>query len=203
MLKYCLFDGNIECFIAGFFFIRENGIKGKKYIDFFFVNIGPKLAKDIEETEGSIFDTMNNPLKGSFFLEHVTIHEVLKIVNASPNKTSMDHSGINFALLKESISFIVKPVCHIANSSFEMGIFPKRMKIAKVIPIFKSGKKDSFTNYRPASLLPQFSKILEKLFNPLNTRLLCYCPVSGTRLFCDVMVISCNQTRRSPGLVSE
>ena len=131
----------------------------------FFVNVGPKLAKNIEETEGSIFDYMNNPLKGSFFLESVTIHEVLKIVNASPNKTSMDHSGINFALLKECISFIVKPVCHIANSSFEMGIFPERMKIAKVIPIFKSGKKDFFTNYRPVSLLPQCSKILEKLFN--------------------------------------
>ena len=47
----------------------------------------------------------------------------------------------------------------------EMGIFPERMKIAKVIPIFKSGKKDYFTNYRPVSLIPQFSKILEKLFN--------------------------------------
>ena len=98
-------------------------------------------------------------------MEPVTIHEVLKIVNASPKKTSMDHSGINFALLKECISFIVKPVCHIANSSFEKAIFPERMKIAKVIPIFKSGKQDSFTNYRPVSLLPQFSKILEKLFN--------------------------------------
>ena len=108
---------------------------------------------------------MNNPLKGSFFLAPVTIHEVLKIVNASPNKTSMDHSGINFALLKECISVIVKPVCHIANSSLEMGIFPERMKIVKVIPIFKSGKKDSLTNNRPVSLLPQFSKILEKLFN--------------------------------------
>ena len=128
------------------------------------VNVGPKLAKDIKETEGTIFDTMNNPLKGSFFLEPVTIHEVLKIVNASPNNTSMDHSGINFALLKECIYFIVKPVCHIANSSFEMGIFSERMKIAKVSPIFKSGKKDSFTNYRPVSLLPHFSKILEKTF---------------------------------------
>ena len=54
---------------------------------------------------------------------------------------------------------------HIANISFEMGIFPDRMKIAKVIPIFKSGLQDSFTNYRPVSLLPQFLKILEKLFN--------------------------------------
>ena len=40
-------------------------------------------------------------------------------------------------------------------------------------------------------------------FNPLNTRSLCYCALSETRLFYDVIVISCNQTRRSPGLVSE
>ena len=77
----------------------------------------------------------------------------------------MYHSCINFAFLKECISFIVKPVCHIANSSFELEIFPERMKIAKVIPIFKSEKKDYFTNYRPVSLLPQFSNILDFFFN--------------------------------------
>ena len=42
-----------------------------------------------------------------------------------------------------------------------------------------------------------------KVINPLNTRLFCYWAVSETRLFYDVIVISCNQTRRSPGLVSE
>ena len=38
------------------------------------------------------------------------------------------------------------------------------MKTAKVIPLYKSGEKNVFTNYRPISLL-QFSKILEKLYN--------------------------------------
>ena len=38
------------------------------------------------------------------------------------------------------------------------------MKIAKVIPLYKTNGKNEFTNYRPVSLLPQFSKILEKLF---------------------------------------
>ena len=39
------------------------------------------------------------------------------------------------------------------------------MKTAKVIPLFKNGDKDNFTNYRPVYLLSQFSKIIEKLFN--------------------------------------
>ena len=44
------------------------------------------------------------------------------------------------------------------------GILPEGIKIAKIIPLFKSGVKTNFTNYRPVALLPQFSKILEKLF---------------------------------------
>ena len=39
------------------------------------------------------------------------------------------------------------------------------MKIAKVVPLYKSSSEDVFNNYRPISLLPQFSKSLEKLFN--------------------------------------
>ena len=39
------------------------------------------------------------------------------------------------------------------------------MKIARIIPLFKSDDKRNVSNYRPISLLPQFSKILEKIFN--------------------------------------
>ena len=38
------------------------------------------------------------------------------------------------------------------------------MQIARVIPLYKAGEKNLFTNYRPVSLLPQFSKILEKIY---------------------------------------
>ena len=53
---------------------------------------------------------------------------MLKVVNSSPNKTSMGHSGINFALVKECISFLAIPINHIANISFEMGFFPDCIK---------------------------------------------------------------------------
>ena len=60
---------------------------------------------------------------------------------------------------------IAKPLVHIFNLSLSCGVFPDHMKIAKIVPIFKNGQKTEFTNYRPISILTQFSKILEKLFN--------------------------------------
>ena len=66
------------------------------------------------------------------------------------------------------VSVICKPLAHICNISFRTCVFPSRMKIAKVIPMFKSGTKTDVTNYRPISLLPQFSKILVKIVSYQN-----------------------------------
>ena len=51
------------------------------------------------------------------------------------------------------------------------GIFPDKLKTAKVCPVYKSGSKTEFTNYRPISILPSFSKILEKV---ISNRLISY-----------------------------
>ena len=86
-----------------------------------------------------------------------------KIVNNFKSKTSTGYD-IDMCHVKKVIDYITVPLSKIFNFSFQQGIFPDRVKIAKVIPLFKAGQKDVFTNYRPVSLLPQFSKILEKLF---------------------------------------
>ena len=65
--------------------------------------------------------------------------------------------------MKESIDYIVIPLTHIINKSLTSGIVPHSMNIARVMPIFKSGNKHNFGNYRPISILPAFSKILEKV----------------------------------------
>ena len=55
------------------------------------------------------------------------------------------------------------PLAHIFNKSFLTGTVPDNMKIAKIVPIFKSGNKTILNNYRPISNIPAFSKLLEKL----------------------------------------
>ena len=51
---------------------------------------------------------------------------------------------------------------HIINQSIRYGVFPTRWKVAKVVPIFKSGSSLDVSNYRPISVFPIVSKILEK-----------------------------------------
>ena len=60
--------------------------------------------------------------------------------------------------------FMAEPLSHVCNRLFESGLFPEKMKLA-IVPIFKAGDNQVYTNYRPVSLLPQFSKVSEKLFN--------------------------------------
>jgi len=80
-------------------------------------------------------------------------------------------SGISTALLKKVSLQIVTPLVHIFNQSLATGQIPEKFKIAKVIPIFKSGDALNPSNYRPISLLSTFSKILEKI---VYTRLYSY-----------------------------
>ena len=71
--------------------------------------------------------------------------------------------GISPKLLKSTCIPIADHLSYIANLSFRTGIFPKDMKIAKVLPIYKANNNMNFQNYRPISLLPAFSKIIERL----------------------------------------
>ena len=52
----------------------------------------------------------------------------------------------------------------ILNCCLSNGIFPSKLKLAKVIPVFKKGAPDQLNNYRPISLLPSLSKIFERLY---------------------------------------
>ena len=76
---------------------------------------------------------------------------------------------------------VATPLAHIVNLSLSHGIDPHDMKLAKIVPIFKNGNTKLFNNYRPISILPAFSKILEKivcnrLLHFLETKIILYKP---------------------------
>ena len=79
------------------------------------------------------------------------------------NKRSELIKSIGNFIIKKVKSEIIKPLTQIFNLSLSSGIVPEKLKVAKVIPIYKKGDSGLFSNYRPVSLLPCFSKILERL----------------------------------------
>ena len=78
-------------------------------------------------------------------------------------KVSSGFDEMSTKLVSDIIEDIACPLTYIINLSFSTGIVPNKMKIAKVIPIYKSGEISNLSNYRPISLLPAFSKLLEKI----------------------------------------
>ena len=148
----------------------ESKITGDKTIangfNNFFVNIGPSLAKRIPKCKDSLFTQfLPDKIEDTMFLQPVTEEEIMQQVKNAKNKKSKDHDKFDMCLVKKIIPYIVKPLAHICNTSLMNGIFPDRMKIARVIPLFKNGDVKEFSNYRPVSILPQFSNILEKVFH--------------------------------------
>ena len=72
-------------------------------------------------------------------------------------------------VLKNCFGALQKPLLHVFNLSIVKGIFPDDLKIACVTPVFKGDEK----NYRPISVLPCFSKILERImYNILYNHLI-------------------------------
>ena len=79
------------------------------------------------------------------------------------NKSSCGFDELSTTLVKNIIPSISGPLSEIVNLSLFTGIVPDKMKIAKVIPLFKSGDNNIYQNYRPVSVLPSLSKIIENI----------------------------------------
>jgi hypothetical protein len=94
---------------------------------------------------------------------NVNAYHVSDIIKSFPNKQSLDINGISLKLLKFINSEISTPLAHIFNLSFANGIFPQKLKTNRTVPIFKSGDPCLCDNYRPISLIPTLSKIIEKI----------------------------------------
>lgn len=92
----------------------------------------------------------------------ITIYETYKIIRKIKNKTTKDYNDIPTSLLKKLPPVFVDILCYLANKCIECGVYPTCLKDVKVVPVYKGkGKKSEIKNYRPISIIPVFSKILE------------------------------------------
>ena len=99
----------------------------------------------------------------SFFIAPSVPSEISDIINMLKSGKSLGPNSIPIKLLKHLCPLISLPLSQIINESFQSGIFPDKIKLAKVIPLFKKGCSVTASNYRPISLLSVFSKITEKV----------------------------------------
>ena len=89
--------------------------------------------------------------------------EINKIVdNLKDCAVGWDHLPAN--IFKDNKIPLSKILSYIVNLSLEQGSFPRELKLANLIPIFKSGDSDNIGNYRPVSLLTTVSKVFERAF---------------------------------------
>ena len=99
----------------------------------------------------------------TMFLHPTDELEIAKLIEGLTAKMSSGHDNISNSLLKKIKEGIVTPLNIIIKSSLQEGYFPSRMKMADVVPLFRSKNKSIKTNYRPISLLLMLSKVLEKV----------------------------------------
>ena len=129
----------------------------------YFSNISINMAKIIPSSNKSYRDYLGNDTGDTLFFTPTNENEVQRCINSLPNKTSAGFDGISNIVLKGIAEPIKAPLSIIFNKSLVEGYFPDKMKIAEIIPAFKSKDKHLLSNYRPISLLPVISKVLERI----------------------------------------
>ena len=130
----------------------------------YFTEIGPKLARSIDTTNKKPFNSyLTAPCAASFNFDYTNPDDIEKIVRNLRPKSSSGYDNISTKLLKEIEHVISRPLSIIVNQSLCTGIFPEKLKIAKVIPLYKKDDNKSFGNYRPISLLSSISEIFERV----------------------------------------
>ena len=125
----------------------------------FFTNIGQKLASEMPKSSET-FETYAN--KVSVKMESKPLlTKKLKDTFFSLKISGVDN--VSFNIIKKYFGVLCEPLIYLFKLFLEKRVFPDDLKIAKVTLICKVGDNSNISNYRPISVLPCFSKILERL----------------------------------------
>ena len=98
-----------------------------------------------------------------FNLQRVSVETVIKIMKSLKRKKAVGIDQIPGFILKDCTRVLAVPLTYIVNLSLSNGQVPSDWKTAKITPVYKSGTKNNFDNYRPISVIPAVAKIIEKI----------------------------------------
>lgn len=130
----------------------------------FFIEMGKKLAESSNfSAKNCVLNKDNEFSFVSFWFKKIANIDVINIVNNCKDVTAPVIDKITVKLLKCIIELVVNPLVYTYNLSIQQSIFPENFKIAMIKPIFKAGDRKNLNNYRPISLLSNFTKIFEKI----------------------------------------
>ena len=137
---------------------------------------GNKLLQDGQEIvnsfaenfKNSFTDQANNRKKDKVFYQHmgnlrITEEMVQKQIKKLKSRFTSGLDNIPEFVIKDAAPVLVSPLTHIYNICLTKGTFPDCWKKARITPIHKKGDKANIENYRPISLLCNFSKIFESV----------------------------------------
>jgi hypothetical protein len=132
----------------------------------FFSEIGPQLASEIPPSKRHFSSFLGDRNDTELKFSSVSELQILKFVKLMKPKRSLGPDNLSNKLLKQIAPIIIAPLKFLINLSLETGFVPSQIKLAKVIPLFKSGDKHAkhdFNFYRPISILSPIAKLLEKI----------------------------------------
>ena len=115
------------------------------------------LEKSIEKWENR---GINRPI---LKLQKITSSQTLSMIREMGNNTSFGHDFLDSLSIKMGAEILANPLTYLINLSLDKMTFAERWKLSRVIPLFK-GKginKYSESSYRPISLIPTVSKLVE------------------------------------------
>ena len=139
-------------------------------INKFFATVATDLRSNIKESKKSFLEYLPERPTDSEPPKQLNFHtvgrmKVEEIIENMQPKTSYSHDTMSNKMLKHLKEEISIPLTHLVNVSIIHSYVPPAWKTAKMCPIFKSGDSSQPTNYRPISLLPTMSKVMERVIS--------------------------------------
>lgn len=128
----------------------------------YYTGVGAELANKIPHLHTPTYEDREFRADTPFRLQPVSEEELGQCIRHMKGTSAPGIDNIPANMIKNNFEYLRYPLLHVINNSINKGIFPKCFKIGKVIPIFKSGERKNFANYRPINLSSVLAKILER-----------------------------------------